>query len=135
MNLKDPKQLLELIGRRELDLTHEGFDAYSPSPAAAGHLREILVHHGMLPNRASLPFTFFEQWLATPLTQLKEWPEIYGPIERFARWHHLKNLRKKLDAGAANMNTATLSAKQDQQLLADVVQSSILRAVATRALP
>ena len=56
MNLKAPKQLLELIGRRELNLTHQGFDAYSPSPAAASHLREILVHHGMLPNRASLPF-------------------------------------------------------------------------------
>lgn len=113
MNLKAPKHLLELIGRRELDLTHEAFDAYSPSPAAAGHLREILVHHGMLPNRASLPFALFEQWLAGRLTELEEWPDIHGPIERFARWHHMKNLRRKLDAGAANMNTATLSAKQE----------------------
>lgn len=37
----------------------------------------------------------------------------HSPIERFARWHHLKNLRQKLDAGATNMNTATLSAKQE----------------------
>lgn len=30
-----------------------------------------------------------------------------------ARWHHLKNLRQKVDAGAENMGTATLSAKQE----------------------
>lgn len=113
MNSKAAKQLLILIGRREIDLTHDAFDAYSPSPAAAAHLREILVHHGMLPNRTSLPFAHFEQWLAKRLTELEEWPDIHSPIERFARWHHLKNLRQKIDAGATNMGTATLSARQE----------------------
>lgn len=113
MNSKAPKHLLGVIGRREMDLTHDAFDAYSPSPAAAGHLREILVHHGMLPSRESLPFAQFEQWLAKRLAQLEEWPDIHGPIERFARWHHLKHLRQKIDAGAENMGTATLAAKQE----------------------
>ena len=76
-------------------------------------LREILVHHRMLPERRSLSFAQFESWLDKRLSDLKEWPDIHGPIERFARWHHLKHLRQKLDAGDLNMDTATQSAKQE----------------------
>jgi hypothetical protein len=113
MNKLAPKQLLTLIGEREVPLTHEGFDSYSPSPSAAAHLREILVHHRILPERRSLPFALFESWLEQRLIELAEWPDIHSPVERFARWHHLKNLRLKLDAGAPNIDTATRSAKQE----------------------
>lgn len=113
MNSEAPNSLLNVIGRREIELSHDAFDNYSASPAAASHLREILVHHGMLPSRRSLPFAQFELWLAKRLGELEEWPDIHRPIERFARWHHLKRLRQKLDAGAENMATATLSAKQE----------------------
>ncbi len=113
MNSRAAKQLLCVIGGREIELTHDAFDAYKPSPAAAGHLREILVHHGMLPSRQSLPFAQFERWLTKRLADLEECPDVHRPIERFARWHHLKNLRMKLDAGAQNLSTATLSAKQE----------------------
>ena len=85
MNKSARKQLLTLIGRREVALTHGAFDSYSPSPAAAAHLREVLVHHRMLPERGSLPFALFERWLEQRLSELAEWPDIYRPIERFAR--------------------------------------------------
>lgn len=113
MNKPAPKRLLTMIGEREVALTHEAFDVYDHSPIAAAHLREILVHHRMLPERRSLPFALFESWLEQRLSELTEWPEIHRPIERFARWHHLKHLRLKLDAGALNMDTATRSAKQE----------------------
>ncbi|CAN5374363.1 hypothetical protein BH09ACT4_BH09ACT4_17670 [soil metagenome] len=113
MNKRAPKELLTQIGQREVALTHEGFDNYAPSPAAASHLREILTHHRMLPERQSPPFAKFESWLTQRLTELEQWPDIHGPIERFARWHHLKHLRQKVEAGALNMDTATRSAKQE----------------------
>ena len=96
MNKTAPKELLTLIGQRQVALTQEAFDNYALSPAAAAHLREILVHHRMLPERRSLPFAQFESWLEQRLVDLAEWPEIHGPIERFARWHHLNHLRQKL---------------------------------------
>ncbi len=67
----------------------------------------------MLPERRTLPFALFERWLEQRLSELAEWPDIHRPIERFARWHHLKSLRLKLEAGALNMDTATRSAKQE----------------------
>ena len=54
----------------------------------------------------------FEQWLAERLEQLADYPEIHQPIERFARWHHLKRLRSESSLHK-NMNYAVRSAKQE----------------------
>lgn len=43
-------ELLIRLGTRELDLTHDAFDALPPTRAVA-HLREILAHHGILAER------------------------------------------------------------------------------------
>lgn len=105
-----PKALLAMIGNRELDLTHEAFDALPPS-SAVEHLREILVHHRMLPTGEDRHLRNFERWLSRRLTELHRYPDIALSIEHFAIWHHLKRLRTKV--GSANMDIACRDARQE----------------------
>ncbi|QTJ66813.1 hypothetical protein HYG77_15240 [Rhodococcus sp. ZPP] len=102
--------LLARIGSRELHLSHPAFDALPPSRSAE-HLREMLVHHHMLPSRGDARLARFETWLDHRLTTLQPMPEIHAPIEQFARWHHLRRLRVP-DTGR-NMDNATRTAKQE----------------------
>lgn len=105
-----PKALLAMIGDRELALTHEAFDALPPS-SAVEHLREILVHHRMLPTRGDRHLRNFERWLARRLDELHHHPDIALTIEHFATWHHLKRIRAK--TGAVNMDIACRDARQE----------------------
>ena len=54
----------------------------------------------------------FEQSVAVRVHDLAETPHIQAPIERFARWHHLKRLRQMAGPGKS-LNTAVRSAKQE----------------------
>ncbi len=54
--------LLTKIGSRELQLNHDAFDALPPSRSLE-HLREMLVHHHMMPNRGDPRLARFETWL------------------------------------------------------------------------
>lgn len=105
-----PKTLLAMVGTRELDLTHEAFDALPPT-SAVEHLREILVHHRMLPTRGDRHLRNFERWLSRRLNELQRYPEIALTIEHFATWHHLKRLRTKV--GSTNMDIACRDARQE----------------------
>ncbi len=104
------KELLTRLGARTIALTHESFDAL-PASRSVEYLRELLVHHGMLPDR-DRQLAAFEQWLATRIQDLTATPNIQAPIERFARWHHLKRLRQMASPGKS-LNTAVRSAKQE----------------------
>ena len=57
--------LLAGIGARDIALTHEAFDAL-PQSKGVEFLRELLVHHSMLPGRDRHLATF-ERWLNTRL--------------------------------------------------------------------
>lgn len=105
------KELLNRIGARELDLTHEAFDALPPSRSLE-HLREMLVHHRMMPGRGDPRLARFETWVDQRLATLKSIPTIHTPIEQFARWHHLRRLRESTDP-TRNMDNATRCAKQE----------------------
>ncbi len=105
------KEMLRRIGERELQLTHETFDAL-PRSHAVEHLRAILTHHHMLPPQEDRQLAVFEQWLDERLEQLKATPEVHSPIERFSRWHHLRRLKGE-SSRTKNMNYATRSAKQE----------------------
>lgn len=104
------KELLTGLGTRDLALTHEAFDAL-PGSLSVEYLREMLIHHGMLPDR-DRQLAAFERWLATRILDLAGTPHIQSPIERFARWHHLKRLRTMASPGKS-LNTAVRSAKQE----------------------
>lgn len=103
-------ELLTGLGTRSIALTHESFDAL-PASRSVEYLREMLIHHGMLPDR-DRQLAAFEQWLVTRIQDLAETPNIQAPIERFARWHHLKRLRQMASPGKS-LNTAVRSAKQE----------------------
>ncbi|MBX4171782.1 recombinase XerD [Rhodococcus sp. DMU2021] len=102
--------LLARIGTRELQLSHPAFDALPPSRSVE-HLREMLVHHHMLPSRGDPRLARFEIWLDHRLTTLQSTPEIHTPIEQFARWHHLRRLRE-LDP-RRSMDNAARTARQE----------------------
>lgn len=105
------RELLVRIGERDLELTHEAFDAL-PRTHAVEHLRAILTHHNMLPPQQDRQLAVFEQWLDERLEQLRTTPEIHSPIERFSRWHHLRRLKDE-SSETKNMNYAARSAKQE----------------------
>jgi len=103
--------LLTKIGTRELQLNHEAFDAMPPSRSPE-HLREMLVHHRMMPDRGDPRMARFESWLEQRLETLQPTPAIHTPIEQFARWHHLRRLRENTDP-TRNTDNATRCAKQE----------------------
>lgn len=104
-------ELLRRIGNREIALTHEAFDAL-PKTHAVEHLRAILTHNRMLPAQDDRQLAMFEQWLDERLHQLENSPEIHSPIERFAKWHHLRRLQSE-SSETKNMNYAMRNAKQE----------------------
>ncbi|RFA14631.1 hypothetical protein B7R22_07825 [Subtercola boreus] len=104
-------ELLKRLGDRELTLSHEAFDAL-PQTAAVEHLRSILTHNHMLPAQHDRQIAVFEQWLNDRLDELRPTPAIHSPIERFAKWHHLRRLTTE-SSETKNMNYATRCAKQE----------------------
>jgi hypothetical protein len=66
------KELLTGLGTRSIALTHEASDAL-PASRSVEYLREMLIHHGMLPDR-DRQLAAFERWLATRIHDLAETP-------------------------------------------------------------
>ena len=102
--------LLAGIGARNIALIHEAFDAL-PTSRAVEFLRELLVHHNMLPER-DRHLAAFERWLDTRLEHLGGIANVERPVGQFARWHHLRRLRKMSEPGK-DLKPATRSAKQE----------------------
>lgn len=111
--LRNPAVLdvLDVIGKRELDLTHEAFNAL-PSNPTVEHIRAILTYHGILPEASIRYLEVFENWLDRRLDELSTIPEVHSPVERFGRWHHLRRLKEQTSA-SKNMNYAARNAKQE----------------------
>lgn len=110
MRLPEAHALLDSLGDRTLELTHEAFDML-PTAHSTEHLREMLVHHRILPSRGNIRLARFESWLDTRLSSLQGKPHIHQPLEQFGRWHHLRRLRNM--PPQTNMDYATRSAKQE----------------------
>lgn len=105
------RQLLEMIGNRDLALTHEAFDEL-PRSTAAEHLRALLMHHRMMPERGNENLARFEQWITARVASLPD--DGTGQIvERFASWRHLKRIRGKASESESNLDTAIRAAKQE----------------------
>ena len=103
-------ELLTRLGTRDLELTHDAFDALPPTRAVT-HLREILTHHRILPERNG-DIATLERWIEERLSSLADMPQIRDPLGRFARWHHLGRLRQRSGSGI-DLNYAIRSAKQE----------------------
>lgn len=92
----ETKDLLRRIGTRELALTHQAFDAEPPSKRIE-HLRSLLAHHNLLPERDHY-LALFTRWREAKLDAIDH-VEIRHPVETFARWHHLRRIRSISIAG------------------------------------
>lgn len=99
--------LLRGLGDAAIPVSHEGLDSVPGKPAE--HLRALLQHHGLLPQRDPyLPR--FEQWIDAKLDGLPD--EVRQPVQHFATWHHLRRIRAKASAGASTRGPVH-SAKQE----------------------
>ena len=73
------------------------------------HLRALLQHHGLLPERDTYLLSF-EQWIGAKLDGLPD--DVSQPVQHFATWHHLRRIRAKADAGVSTRGPVH-SAKQE----------------------
>ena len=106
---RSPKvqDLLRGLGEGRVPVSHEGLDGVPGKPTE--HLRALLQHHGLLPQRDPyLPR--FEQWINAKLDGLPD--EVRRPVQHFATWHHLRRIRAKAAADASTRGPAH-SAKQE----------------------
>jgi hypothetical protein len=101
--------LLTDIGTGALALSHEALDQV-PASRAAEHLREMLVHHGLLPA-GDPDLAKFERWLQARLDSIEP-AAVRQPLERFATWHHLRRIRARSRQGEA-VHGAVHCAKQE----------------------
>lgn len=88
---RSPKvqQFLRSLGDGSIAPTHEGLDSHPGR--VTEHLRALMQHNGLLPQRDPwLPV--FEQWIEAKLADLPI--EVRRPVERFATWHHLRRIRE-----------------------------------------
>jgi hypothetical protein len=85
------QELLAGLACGEITLTHQGLDE-AGTDIATNHLRSLLEHAGILATRDE-PLARFERWLIKKLEAVTE-PAVHGAVEQFARWHHLRRLRK-----------------------------------------
>lgn len=105
----DVISLLTDIGTGRISLNHAGIDAASPGRARE-HLRQILIHIGLLPAR-NVDLSYFEAWLLNRLDSIGD-PTVRRPLERFATWHHLERIRRRVHHGD-DVHGATHTAKQE----------------------
>lgn len=89
-------KLLGAITSGAIPLTHDGLTAAGPG-RHVDHLRSLLQHHGLLPQRDE-HLARFEVWLAAKLDAITS-PAIRAPVEQFATWHHLRRLRSMSKPG------------------------------------
>lgn len=99
--------LLRGLGAGSISLDHTSIDSAPPGHTRE-HLRELLVHHELLPQR-DRDLARFERWLAERLDTIED-PAIRRPIEQFARWHHLARMRHR---GRSELRGAVHNAKQE----------------------
>lgn len=101
------QELLRGLGDGSIPVSHDGLDAVTSRQAE--HLRALLQHHGLLPQR-DLYLYRFERWIDAKLVGLPQ--EVRQPVQHFAIWHHLRQIRAKTAAGAGTQGPVH-SAKQE----------------------
>jgi hypothetical protein len=92
-------QLLSELARDRGVLTHDVLDEL-PAGKTLDHLRAVLVAGGMLPERDER-LVKLERWVAG-VVQSRTDPEERQLLHRYAVWHHLRRLRRRLAAAHAS---------------------------------
>jgi hypothetical protein len=84
------RDLLTRLAAGDIPLNHEALDK-EPNSLRVEHLRSLLIHHKLLPDRDHY-LALFERWLTGKLDAVED-PDVRRPVESFARWHHLRRIR------------------------------------------
>lgn len=100
--------LLGSLATGETPLTHEGLDSHDRGNHVE-HLRALLVHHGLLPQR-DLHLARFEAWIRDKLAPLPR--HVAQPVEQFAIWHHLNRIRAKAAVGSPTLGPVHAAKQQ-----------------------
>jgi hypothetical protein len=103
------RDLLQRLATGEIQLSHEALDQ-EPSSLRGEHMRSLLIHHKLLPNRDHY-LALFQRWLTIKLEDVDD-ADIRRPVESFARWHHLRRIRS-LSADGKPTRGPVHSAKQE----------------------
>ena len=111
--------LLRRLGTGQLALTHEEFDAL-PSNRSVHHLRGLLVRAGLLPARDEL-LARYSAWLARKLAAIPD-DNQRRIIDQFARWDHLRRLRRHADRDGEVSRGQFLTAKQYTTVAVDFLR-------------
>jgi hypothetical protein len=102
------RELLAHLADGQVELNHQALDGLPGSPTVE-YLRGLLIAHGCLPPRDP-HLAGYERWLAAKLARIAD-PAQRQLIDRFARWHLLRRLRRHGRDGAVPTG-AFLNAKQ-----------------------
>jgi len=108
------QQMLRMLARGEVELSHDGISSLSPWRSAV-YLRDLLVHHGVLPAVDRHLF-LFQRWRADWLATIND-VEHRRLLERFASWH----VERKLRAAATR---GPIGASRDKQARRGLVQAA-----------
>jgi hypothetical protein len=103
------RDLLQRLATGEIPLSHEALDQ-EPNSLRVEHLRSLLTHHKLLPNRDHY-LALFQRWLTSKLEDVDD-ADIRRPVESFARWRHLRRIRS-LSADGKPTRGPVHSAKQE----------------------
>lgn len=107
-----PAQVREVRRRLavgEISMSHEGIDGLGHGHRVT-HLRGLLEHHGLLPERDAY-LARFEHWLQVNFDAIGE-AAVRQPVEQFATWHHLRRIRA-ISATGSSTRGPVHAAKQE----------------------
>jgi hypothetical protein len=100
--------ILASIATGAMPLSHAALDDH-PKPRAADHVRQMLVAHGALPARDEA-VARLERWIDDTLASVDRSDDA-GLLRRFATWHVLRSLRRRVEHRPSNQRTATRYAR------------------------
>lgn len=100
--------ILAAIAAGTMPLSHEALDNH-PKRRAADHVRQMFVAHGALPERDEA-LARLERWIDHRLAAVDR-PDDAGLLRRFATWHVLRSLRRRVEHRPANQRVATRYAR------------------------
>lgn len=100
--------ILADLAAGNLALSHEALDAH-PRPRAAGYVRQMLVAHGVLPERDEA-LASLERWVDATVGSIDR-AEDRKEVRAFATWCTLRDIRRRASRSAPNRRTATAYAR------------------------
>jgi hypothetical protein len=96
LSKSDTSERIRAIATGELPLSHEGLDILAMSNGRE-HLRELLITHGVLPERDRY-LAAYERWAKARVASVTE-PADRRLITAYLRWHHGSRMARLAEAG------------------------------------